>query len=99
MLLKMALLTQKTRPVILLCDRGIMDVKAHLSPQNWEEVLEELKIEDADRLCLERYDGVVHLESCASNQSTLTFYSTQDNQARTDSYKWAQELDQRCTSA
>ena len=58
------------RPTILVYDRGIMDSKAYIDKDGWQNVLKYIDDHHATRkfdedYILERYDGVVHLETAA----------------------------------
>ena len=58
------------RPTILVYDRGIMDSKAYIDEDGWQNVLKYIDDHHAtwkfdEDYILERYDGVVHLETAA----------------------------------
>eukprot|EP00294_Goniomonas_avonlea_P005321 CAMPEP_0114544702 /NCGR_PEP_ID=MMETSP0114-20121206/3014_1 /TAXON_ID=31324 /ORGANISM="Goniomonas sp, Strain m" /LENGTH=811 /DNA_ID=CAMNT_0001729093 /DNA_START=57 /DNA_END=2492 /DNA_ORIENTATION=+ len=83
-------------PTVLLCDRGTMDVKAHLPEAAWEQLLtttghDEVTLRD------KRYDAVVHLESTAV--SLHRAYSVGNNAQRTTDLGWGRRLDQRLEEA
>ena len=61
------------KPVIIVCDRGTMDISAYMSPVMWQALMDEtatntVKLRDA------RYDAVLHLVSAANGAEQ--FYTT-----------------------
>ena len=58
-----------TRPVLIVCDRGTMDISAYIKPEEWEEIT--AMAGTTPNALMERYDAVLHLVSatrkdCAS---------------------------------
>lgn len=82
---------------VLLCDRGTMDVAAHLGPGEWERLLARRRGRTAASLCEARYDAVVHLVSTAVDAPEA--YRLEGNPARSAGLAWARELDRRCAAA
>ena len=52
-----------TKPVLIVCDRGAMDISAYMTPEMWQE-LTALADTNSNEL-RERYDAVLHLVSAA----------------------------------
>ena len=52
-----------TKPVLVVCDRGALDISAYIKPEEWEEITAMAGM-DSERL-RERYDAVLHLVSAA----------------------------------
>lgn len=52
------------KPVIIVCDRGAMDISSYLTPELWNRIIGELGYTTA-QLRDERYDAVLHLVSAA----------------------------------
>lgn len=82
---------------VILCDRGVMDGKGYISPEGWQEVVEEnnYKIEDIRD---NRYDAVLHLVTAADGAEK--YYNLDDNTARYETDpKVAIETDKRLENA
>jgi len=89
-----------SRPVIILYDRGTLDISAYMAPEMWSE-LTRLVGTTTDEL-LKRYDAVIHLRSTASGAEQ--FYTTSNNaqrleQADVAGLQIARELDQKVLDA
>lgn len=70
----MKLLHQGKKPILLL-DRGVLDGKAYVSPDQWLVVLDELHHHESDFLT--RYSNVIHLDTAPE-----AFYTTDNNPER-----------------
>jgi predicted ATPase len=81
---------QKT---LLICDRGIVDNKAYMSPEMWGVVLGVLKFTEPKLLA--RYDAVLHLQSAAVG--AVDHYKQSD--VRTESVEQAARLETRTLDA
>ena len=73
------LATQSGRPAVILLDRGTMDGKAYMSEEQWELMLEELKVTPV-ALRDQRYDAILHLVTAA--EGAESFYTLANNQVR-----------------
>lgn len=66
------------RPTILILDRGMMDGKAFCSPTQWTNALNEdspvRSTPLTEQYILQRYDAVIHLETCAAKEETKKYY-------------------------
>lgn len=67
------------QPVLIVCDRGTMDISSYLTPEYWERMIGELGYTTA-QLRDERYDAVLHLVSAADGAEQ--FYTTSNNAQR-----------------
>ncbi len=80
------------KPTIIVCDRGTMDIAAYLTPVIWQGLLDYhntniVQLRDA------RYDLVIHMVTAANGAEK--FYTTANNEARTEGLEQARALDQR----
>ena len=76
---------------IILCDRGLLDDKAYVSEEEFQELIRELGMTQFE--LLNRYDLVMHLVTAANGKEE--FYTTANNGARTESKEEAIEKDKR----
>ncbi|KAH7479653.1 hypothetical protein PRIC1_008807 [Phytophthora ramorum] len=80
------------KPCVILCDRGVMDGSAYMTPEQWEE----LKLEhDLDTVTLRdtRYIAIFHLVTAAHGAEK--FYSLENNGIRIESIDQARAIDKR----
>ena len=84
------------RKSVLLCDRGLMDGKAYMSSSSWNDMLVDLDLNEV-KIRDERYDAVFHLMSAAIGAEK--FYTTENNEARTETVKEARNVDRRTQKA
>lgn len=89
------------KPVIIVCDRGAMDISSYLTPELWNHIIGELGYTTA-QLRDERYDAVLHLVSAADGAEQ--FYTTSNNAQRLEradeqGLQIARELDKKVISA
>jgi len=87
---------QCTRPVLIVCDRGTMDISAYVSEDVWQALSDELgtntiKLRDA------RYDAVLHLVTAAAGAEQ--FYTNENNKFRSEDVELARELDRKVLNA
>ena len=68
-----------TEPVVIVCDRGAMDISAYMTPEMWEEITAAVGV-TTQHLRDERYDAVLHLVSAADGAEQ--FYTTSNNAQR-----------------
>lgn len=88
-------------PVLIVCDRGTMDISAYLTPEYWKKITGELGYTNA-QLRDERYDAVLHLVSAADGAEQ--FYTTSNNAQRLEKadekgLQVARELDKKVIEA
>ena len=89
-----------TKPVLMVCDRGTMDISAYMKPEEWEEITA-MCGSDSNRL-RERYDAVLHLVSAADGAEQ--YYTTATNAIRYENadeegLRLARELDKKVIKA
>eukprot|EP01035_Chromulina_nebulosa_P018953 gene18953-24761_t len=73
---------------VILCDRGIMDGSAYISPEGWEKVLKDVN-QDTISVRDNRYDAVFHLVTCADGAPD--FYTLANNDARSEGLEQARQ--------
>lgn len=88
------------QPVIIVCDRGVMDISTYLTPDFWNRIISEQGYSNTQ--LRERYDAVLHLVSAADGAEQ--FYTTANNAQRLEKadeegLKIARELDKKIVSA
>ena len=80
--------------IVILCDRGIMDILAYMDITDFQTLMDTVKLHEDEILA--RYDAVIHLESVAVSQPSE--YSL-NNSARSESIEQAILLDQKTQQA
>ena len=87
--------TMPVEKVLIVCDRGALDNKAYMDPDEFAEALEAI---DANEVELrDGYDAVFHLVTAAKGAEE--FYTTANNAARTETIEEAAALDDKLISA
>jgi len=81
--------------IIILYDRGSVDVKAYLGEEKYNKMLEENNLDNDD--LLNEYDLVIHMTTVAAE--TENKYSNATNKARFEEAKEAIDLDKRTNEA
>ena len=89
-----------TKPVLIVCDRGALDISAYIKPEEWEEITA-MAGTDSEHL-RERYDAVLHLVSAADGAEQ--YYTTATNATRyekadEEGLRLARELDKKVINA
>lgn len=84
------------QPVVIIADRGTMDISAYMEPTIWQALLDELGLSEV-KLRDARYDAVVHMVTAAIGAEQ--FYTTANNSARHETIEQARELDSRILKA
>lgn len=84
------------RPVLIVCDRGTMDLRAYLKNEMWESILDSIgknvvELRDA------RYAAVIHMATAAKGAER--FYTLANNAARSESPELARDIDDRLMRA
>lgn len=77
------------RPTVVVLDRGIMDPKAYMGADTWNDVLGHNGWSDG--ALVSRYDMVLHLVTAADGAEK--FYTTSNNAVRTETPEQARALD------
>ncbi|MBO4719508.1 MAG: AAA family ATPase [Prevotella sp.] len=89
-----------TRPVLVVCDRGTLDISAYIKPEEWEEITAMCGTNSNE--LLERYDAVLHLVSAADGAEqyyTTATNATRYEQANEEGLRLARELDKKVIKA
>ena len=89
------------QPVLIVCDRGVIDISAYLTPEDWQKIIGEVGYTQT-QLRDERYDAILHLVSAADGAEQ--FYTTSNNaqrleQADEKGLQIARQLDKRVIEA
>lgn len=87
--------TMDVQKVLIVCDRGTLDNKAYMDGVDFAAVLEYLGTNEIE--LRDNYDAVFHLVTAAKGAET--FYTTANNQARTETIDEAAVLDDKLISA
>ena len=87
--------SMKDENILIVCDRGVMDNKAYMTDEQFCAVMERLQTDPVTQR--DGYDGVFHLVTAA--RGAEEYYTTSNNEARTETPEEARELDDRLISA
>ena len=87
--------TMKADRILIVCDRGALDNRAYMNDLEFACVLESLGLNEVE--LRDGYDGVFHLVSAA--KGAAEFYTTANNEARTETAEEAAALDDRIIAA
>ncbi|MBR6944733.1 MAG: AAA family ATPase [Prevotella sp.] len=88
--------TKCDKPVLIVCDRGTMDISCYLSEEAWEAIMIETGVNTIG-LRDSRYDAVLHLVTAANVAEQ--FYTVSNNSARTETVQQARWLDKAVIEA
>lgn len=91
----MAAESMDAEKILIVCDRGILDNKAYMSPLEFSGILNELGLNEVE--LRDNYDAVFHLVTAAKGAEK--FYTTANNKARTETVEEAAALDDKLISA
>ena len=83
------------QPVLIVCDRGAMDISAYMKPEMWQEITAGVGTSSEELRA--RYDAVLHLVSAADGAEQ--FYTTANNAGRSEGLELARELDKKVIQA
>jgi len=89
-----------TKPTVIVCDRGTMDISAYMSPDMWAEITSQAGTDSS--ALRNRYDAVLHLVSAADGAEqyyTTATNSTRYEQMNEEGLKIARELDKKVIKA
>ena len=81
--------------VLIVCDRGALDTKTFISKEDWQSLLQSMKLDEMK--LLHRYDAVFHLVTAA--KGAKEFYTLANNSARTETVEQAIASDERLLDA
>lgn len=85
-----------SRPVLIISDRGTMDISNYVERTMWQALLDELGLSEI-KLRDARYDAVIHMVTAA--QGAEEFYTLENNAFRGETIEEARELDARILKA
>jgi CYTH domain-containing protein/thymidylate kinase len=83
-------------PVLIICDRGVMDISAYMDAELWQRLSKEVGL-TTQQLRDERYDAVLHLVSAANGAEE--YYNVTSNTERTEGIELARTLDKKVIDA
>ena len=83
-------------PAVLLCDRGIQDGAAYMTPGQWERVLKNRDLNVID-VREGRYNAVFHMVTAA--EGAEDFYTLDNNDARSETPEEARIMDRKTQKA
>lgn len=83
------------QPVLIVCDRGTMDISTYMNPVLWNQIISDAKMNN--EMLRSRYDAVLHLVSAADGAEQ--FYTTATNNKRTEGIELARILDKKVIQA
>lgn len=82
---------QSKNKTLILCDRGLLDDKAYVTKQEWQNLLRAFETTEFD--LMHRYDLVIHLRTAALGKEE--FYTLNNNSARTETKEEARKKDKK----
>lgn len=88
------------KPVLIVCDRGTMDISAYMTPEMWNDITS--RAGTSSNELRERYDAVLHLVSAADGAEqyyTTATNSTRYEKADEEGLRIARELDKKVIKA
>ena len=78
------------KPVVIFCDRGLMDGKAYVSEAVWQAIMDEMGWNEV-YLRDSRYDAVIHMVTAADGAEK--YYDLDTNEARYEDIEKATQVD------
>lgn len=87
--------TMNSDRILIVCDRGALDNKAYMSPEEFEDALGEISVNEIE--LRDSYDAVFHLVTAAKGAEG--FYTKANNAARTETVEQARDLDDKLIAA
>ena len=81
--------------ILIVCDRGVMDNKAYMNDQEFENVMKALDLNEIEER--DRYDAVFHLVTAA--KGALQAYTLANNAARIETPEQAAQVDEKLIAA
>ena len=90
-LFEQAATSMDSKKILIVCDRGALDNKAYMTPTEFSAVLNSLGKNEIE--LRDGYNAVFHLVSAAKGAES--FYTTANNNARTEDLKQAAALDDK----
>lgn len=87
--------TMNCEKILIVCDRGVLDSKAYMPADEFQKTINSISSNEVE--LRDSYDAVFHLVSTA--KGAPEFYTTTNNQARTETPEQAAELDDKIIAA
>lgn len=87
--------SMKDEKILIVCDRGAMDSKAYMAPEEFAQMVNDMNTSEVG--LRDNYDAVFHLVTAAKGAEE--FYTTSNNSARTETPEQAAVIDDRIISA
>ena len=87
--------TMRAEKLLIVCDRGTIDNRAYMNDLEFSRVLEALGTDEVQ--LRDGYDAVFHMVTAAKGAEA--FYTTANNEARTETPEQAEALDDRLLAA
>lgn len=87
--------TMNSDKILIVCDRGMLDNKAYMTAQEFQQVLAIINQNEVE--LRDNYDAVFHLVTAAKGAEK--FYTTANNTARTETVEEATALDDKLIAA
>eukprot|EP00956_Cyclotella_meneghiniana_P021121 scaffold38017_cov72-Cyclotella_meneghiniana.AAC.17 len=91
------LLRARGKPGVLLCDRGLMDGAAYMSPEEWDTLIKKRDVDSVSELREGRYNAVYHMVTAA--EGAEQYYTLENNAVRTETPELARTLDHQTRKA
>lgn len=86
-----AAVSMATEKVLIVCDRGMLDNKAYMTPQGFFDTLKKLNLNEVE--IRDNYDAVFHLVTAANGAED--YYTKANNTARTETLEEARAIDEK----
>ena len=81
--------------IVVVCDRGLIDGKAYMEPNDFSKILNEFGTTETE--VRDSYDAVIHLVTAANGAEK--YYSLANNKARRESLDEARAIDEKTLNA
>lgn len=91
----MAMAQTIDKPVVIVCDRGALDISTYLPKEMWSKITSLCDV--TNQQLLDRYDAVLHLVSAADGAEQ--YYNTTTNELRSEGLDKARMLDRKIVKA
>ena len=89
-----------TKPTLIVCDRGTMDISAYMTPEMWEDITSKSNTNSNE--LRSRYDAILHMVSAADGAEqyyTTATNATRYEQMNEEGLRIARELDKKVIKA
>ena len=89
-----------TKPTLIVCDRGTMDISAYMTPEMWEDITSKSNTNSGE--LRSRYDAILHMVSAADGAEqyyTTATNATRYEQMNEEGLRIARELDKKVIKA